>query len=429
MHIGYACQTIGIHSTNFKTCILKNADEANLDKIITYNLDSLDKILDYNISNNIKLFRITSDLIPFGSSPANTLKWWENYKDQFEALGKKAVDNNMRLSMHPGQYTLLNSPNEDVVARSILDLEYHNRILDTMKLNKSNKLILHIGGVYGDKDEAIKRFINTWKCLDRELKDRIILENDDKLYTISDVLYIAEQVDTPVVFDNLHNKINQSIEPLDEIEWINRCKKTWKQEDGTQKIHYSDQNSLKKLGSHSDTIDGEAFQSFCHRLGREDIDIMLEVKDKNQSTIKCMNFVTTNSSITLLENEWSRYKYAVLEKSPTDYNQIRNLLKDKNSYPVEAFYRHINHAMEQEVESGKAINAAQHVWGYFTEWADDKEKVTFEKRCVSYLEGKLSLNALKKYLWKLSMKYNQEYLLHSFYFAEVMTKPASSEDL
>ncbi len=426
MHIGYACQTIGVHSTNFKTCILKNADEDNLNKIITYNLQSLNKILDYNISNQIKLFRITSDLIPFGSSPANTLKWWEIYKEEFEALGQKAMDNNMRLSMHPGQYTLLNSPNEEVVARSILDLEYHNRILDTMKLNKSNKLILHIGGIYGDKEEAIKRFIHNWNSLSRELKDRIILENDDKLYTISDVLDIAEQVDTPVVFDNLHNKINQSRESLDEIEWIRRCKATWKKEDGTQKMHYSDQNPLKKPGSHSDTIDGEEFSTFCSRLKRDDIDIMLEVKDKNKSAIKCMNFVTTTPSVKVLETEWSKYKYLILEKSPNDYKKIRNLLKDKKTYSVAEFYQYISHALEQELVSGKAMNAAMHVWGYFTEWADDKEKLTFEKRCASYLTGKLSLNALKKYLWKLSIQYKQEYLLQSYYFEEVMTNVIES---
>lgn len=403
MKIGYACQTIGIHSTNFKTCILKNADEDNLNRIITYNLKSLDNILDYNISNNIKLFRITSDLIPFGSSPANTLKWWEHYQEKFEALGRKAMDNNMRLSMHPGQYTLLNSPNTDVVARSIKDLEYHNRILDTMKLDKSNKLILHIGGIYGYKEEAIKRFINTWKSLDSRLTDRIILENDDRLYTIEDVLYIAEQVNTPVVFDNLHNKINPGTAPLDEAEWINRCQNTWKPADGTQKIHYSEQNPFKKPGSHSDTIEGEIFKLFCRNLNRKDIDIMLEVKDKNLSAAKCMNSVTAVPSIKLLEIEWGRYKYAVLEKSPNDYNEIEKLLKNKKGYPVDTFYKVIDQAMGQDIETEQAINAAAHMWGYFKECATEQEKKTFEKRCISYSEGKLSLNALKNFYGPLPL--------------------------
>lgn len=420
MRIGYACQTIGVYGTNFKTCILKNANEDTLSKIIAYNLESLDKILDYNIENGIKLFRITSDLIPFGSSPANTIRWWERYQEKLTFLGRKALVQGIRLSMHPGQYTVLNSPNTEVVERAIKDLEYHNLILDSMGLDKSNKIILHIGGIYQNKEEAIQRFITTYHGLDQRLKDRIVLENDDRLYTISDVLSIAREVGAPAVFDNLHHKIHQGEERLEEAEWINLCKSTWKTEDGTQKIHYSEQNQDKKPGSHSNTINGQVFQEFCNKIDREDIDIMLEVKDKNLSTMKCMNFVCPRPAIRLLEEEWGRYKYAVLERSPADYNKIRQLLKDKKSYPVDDFYRLIDHALSIDIDTGIAINAAQHVWGYFSDHADNKEKQEFEKRCNNYLEGKLSLHALKKYLWKLSLKYQEKYLLHSNYFAEVM---------
>ena len=76
MSIGYACLTVGVPNTEMKRCIAKNANEARLYELIKANLSALDHILDYNIAHDIKLFRISSDLIPFGSSPINTLAWW-----------------------------------------------------------------------------------------------------------------------------------------------------------------------------------------------------------------------------------------------------------------------------------------------------------------------------------------------------------------
>lgn len=80
MRIGYASLTTGVRETNFRTCILKNASSENLLAIIEDNLHSLENIIDYNIQNGIKLFRISSGIIPFGSSPINKLKWWDIWR-------------------------------------------------------------------------------------------------------------------------------------------------------------------------------------------------------------------------------------------------------------------------------------------------------------------------------------------------------------
>jgi len=95
---------------------------------------------------------------------------------------------NIRGSMHPGQYTVLNSPNEEVVEKSIMDLEYHCKFLDSLGVDYSNKIILHVGGVYGDKISAMERFKHNFNRLSNSLKKRLVIENDDKSYTIEDVL-------------------------------------------------------------------------------------------------------------------------------------------------------------------------------------------------------------------------------------------------
>ncbi|AGF56200.1 UV DNA damage endonuclease [Clostridium saccharoperbutylacetonicum] len=417
MKIGYACLTIGVLNANLKSCTAKSANDEKLIEVTENNLKSLHNIIKYNIENNIKLFRISSDLIPFGSSPLNNLPWWDIFGEEFAKIGKEIRKNSIRVSMHPGQYTVLNSTSEDVVKRAMTDLNYHNKVLDCLGVNEESKIVLHIGGVYNDKKSAIKRFIDNYALLENGIKQRLVIENDDKSYNINDVLEIGHKLNIPVIFDNLHNKINPYSNIKSELYWINECKKTWGEKDGTQKIHYSQQDILKKPGSHSNTIEVESFVDFYKGLERDDIDIMLEVKDKNLSAVKCINSITKDKSINKLEEEWSRYKYKVLESSPKIYLDIRKLLKDKKEYPVVKFYNYIDEAIKQEYTIGNSINAAMHIWGYFKNKASLKEKEIFLKNVDKYEQGKISIKVIKNMLRKLAFKYKEYYLLDSYYFS------------
>lgn len=416
MSIGYACLTIGVPGTRLRTCSLKNAAPDTLTSLIRHNLDALDYMLDYNIENGIRLFRISSDIIPFGSHPVNLLEWWNIFAPKLTSIGEKARANGLRLSMHPGQYTVLNSPDEDVVERAIEDLRYHCRFLDSLGMGPEHKLILHVGGIYGDKAAAVNRFIQRYRCMDYNIRSRLVIENDDRQYTVGDVLAISESESIPVVFDNLHHQINRD-DSHTEIEWIAACAATWGSQDGAQKLHYSQQAEGKRVGSHSDTIDAETFMDFYRCLPSPVPDIMLEVKDKNLSALKCMTCIAF-PEIVRLEKEWSRYKYLVLERSPEIYRKIRELLKDKPDYPALAFYRLIDEAMSVSPAYGNIINAAQHVWGYVNTSVNDKEKITFQRNLERVDRGGSSL-ALKQLLWKLAEVQQQEYLLRSLYFLEL----------
>ena len=225
MSIGYACQLIGVTGSDLSRCTLKYADESRLKTVTEHNLKALDLMIDYNIRNQIKLFRISSDIIPFGSHPVNSIPWWEEYKEQFNAIGEKIKRGKLRVSMHPGQYTVLNSSDEAVVRRSMEDLIYHDRFLDALGLDQKSKMVLHIGGVYGNKEESGKRFVSHFAQLPDSIKGRLILENDDKNYTVEEVLKIASMTGSPVVFDNLHHALNPSLAKSSEREWILECKK------------------------------------------------------------------------------------------------------------------------------------------------------------------------------------------------------------
>ena len=235
MRIGYACTTVGVPDTALKSCILKNANQERILELTAHNLSSLENMIDYNIANDIRLFRISSALVPFGSEPSNTVHWWDYFAERFVQIGEKIQKSGMRVSMHPGQYTVLNSPNENTVSRAVADLFYHAKVLDMLGVGKEHKIVLHTGGAYGDKAQAKRRFVTTFHQLPESVRQRIILENDDKLYSIEDVLEISHEIHIPAVFDVLHHTLcllytswDWAAKQIRMIRWKRRCSITVK---------------------------------------------------------------------------------------------------------------------------------------------------------------------------------------------------------
>ena len=414
MNIGYACLTIGAMNTSYRSCTLKNATKENLTTLIDANLDALNNAIDYNIKNHINLFRITSDLIPFGSSPANSLHWYDMFQEKFDVIGDKIKKSNMRVSMHPGQYTVLNSPKEDIVNRAIMDLEYHNNVLDSLKVPKESKIILHIGGVYNDKPTAMSRFIHNYERLNDKVKNRLVIENDDKSYTTHDALTIGHKLSIPVVFDNLHNYLNPSDKEKTDEYYINLVKPLWKKEDGTQKIHFSMQDPIKKGGSHSQTIEIQTFLQFCKDIKLDDIDIMLEVKDKNLSAIKCIQCLKKGLPYKELQDEWNRYQYAILETNTSLYDELEYRINEQSISPS-LFYEKIENGLTLTKKIDNIILAAKKVYVLISKDLTEKEKTNFAKHLDDVRNFKSSPLTMKNYLYKLSLKYNNEELLKNYY--------------
>ncbi len=412
MRIGYACLTEGIPNTKMRSCIMKNASPEKLYELIEHNLYSLKNILLFNAENDIRLFRISSDLIPFGSSPVNTLKWWADFSDQFNELSAIIEKTGIRVSMHPGQYTVLNSPHPDVAARAIQDLIYHTRLLDCLNAGQNSKIILHLGGVYGDKDSALKRFAKAYMNLSHEIKSRIAIENDDKSYNINEVLNVGLKLKIPVVYDNLHSELN----PFGDFThnyWIDKCKSTWHIIDGAQKIHYSQQAKGKSPGSHSRTIALKEFIRFSENIYDDSIDIMLEVKDKNISAVKCLN--TIKKEMRAFNSDWQRYKYKVLELSHEQYNKIKSML-DSNNFNIIECYTEIEVAFMQTPSILSQKLAAITIWSDCFINAEKKDKENFERLFGLFSEGKVSYSSIRSFLWKMALKYNSPQLQSSFYF-------------
>jgi UV DNA damage endonuclease len=287
MKIGYPCINNWIGCTSSQTFRLKSYSEDLLKEKIGANLVCLQKTLEYNVKHELFFFRIASGIIPFASHPVNTFDWQEHFGRQFQEIGEYITRNNFRISVHPDQFTLINSLSDEIFVRSRNELQYHADLLDCLNLDYSAKIQIHVGGAYGDKAKSMDTFISRYALLDESIKRRLVIENDERLYTADDCLSISKQTGIPVLFDVFHHKINH--QPESSADYFALASETWNQKrDGILMVDYSSQKPNGKVGQHAESIDEENFRSFLLGTQEFDFDIMLEIKDKEVSALKAL---------------------------------------------------------------------------------------------------------------------------------------------
>ena len=292
MKIGYPCINWSMDCRGNKTFRLKSYSEERLIDTVENNLDCLEEMLRYNIEHDMLFFRITSDLVPFASHKINEFDWQSYFEERFGEIGKLINKNDIRISMHPDQFIVLNSTKDDVVERSIAELDYHADVLNLLGLDSTHKIQLHVGGVYGDKRKSKDRFVRRYDQLDEKIKKRLVIENDDTSYTLKDCLDINKMCGIPILFDTFHHQVNNSGEEISEA--LRSVSETWDGKDGLPMIDYSSQEPDEKEGKHAESIDEVDFRKFIKLSKPYDFDIMLEIKDKEKSTLKAVDIISSD---------------------------------------------------------------------------------------------------------------------------------------
>ena len=287
MNLGYACinMSLGKKVTTNRTMIKRTFLEKGLDYVsdcVIQNVADLEKIIDWNEQNGIKMYRMSSDMMPWATEyQFEQLKDWNEIAIILKRCGEKATQYEQRLSFHPGPFNVLVSPKEAVVQNTINDLEVHGRLMDALGLSKTpyNKINIHCNGVYGDKQSAMDRFIDNFKLLSDSVKSRLTIENDDKasMYSVKDLMYIHNAIKIPIVFDYHHHTFNTG--DLSEQEALELAMSTWP-EGITPAVHYSESKEGSKPQAHSDYI-----KRIPETYGNV-VDIMVEAKQKDLSILK-----------------------------------------------------------------------------------------------------------------------------------------------
>jgi UV DNA damage endonuclease len=283
--LGFVASVLSDDISTSRTCRLKNATRVRIRELIAENLTALDRVITFLDRHRILLYRITSNLIPFASHPINPLAWWDEFAPQFSAIGQRFRALGVRVTTHPGQYTVLNSPSPAIVKAAVSELEYHARLLDVIGADRSAKIILHVGGLYGGREDvAMDRFCAVAAELSEDVRRRLVVENDDRLFDAEEVLSVAHRIDVPVVFDWLHHKANPCRAPLADV--LPAIVATWKPEDGRPKVHLSSQASGGPPGAHAEYIDVADAVALFKVIPPRPFDCMLEAKQKDRALLK-----------------------------------------------------------------------------------------------------------------------------------------------
>ena len=286
MNLGYACINITLAEKGITTNkgMVKRTYEAKgiqyASQLALQNVQALYKILEWNVENNIRVFRITSDLFPWASEyKLRSMPDFKELRSILEAAGKLPV----RVSTHPGPFNKL-AGTGDTLKNTIKDLEIHSQLFDLMGLEAShwNKINIHIGGAYGDKHETLQRFAKNFKKLSSGLQKRLTVENDDKkgLFTVAELLSVHDAVGIPIVFDYFHHRLHPGL--LTEEHAFLSAYNTW----STKPVfHYSS----SKKDNEDPTAKREAHSNWVHEKINtydKDVDIVLETKMKELSLLQ-----------------------------------------------------------------------------------------------------------------------------------------------
>jgi len=296
MRIGYPCINLTLECKGDRTFRLKSYSEERLISTVENNLGCTLEMLGFNVRHRILFFRITSDLVPFASHPVCKFNWQAFFQDKFGEIGDFIKAHRIRISMHPDQFTLINSIDTGVFERSLKELTYHAQILDLMGLDTSARIQIHVGGMYGDKERSIGRFIERFARIDGRIKRRLVVENDDRSYKVEDCLQIHAQTGIPVLFDVLHHGANNSGKTVREA--LELAAQTWSEKDGLPMVDYSSQKQGEPKGRHAQSIDLGDFREFLEETKPLDFDLMLEIKDKEKSALKAIDIALNDPRFT-----------------------------------------------------------------------------------------------------------------------------------
>ena len=294
MKLGYACINMTLQAvdgiTTNRGMRQKTFNEKGLDyvsELALQNCRDLVTIIKWNEEFGIRQFRMSSDIFPWMAYyDFKDLPDYVRITNLLKGVGTLAAKYGHRLTFHPGHFNALGSPNPVVVEKTIKELNQHSQIMDLIGLTISpyNKINIHVGGAYGDKEAALQRWIDNYNKLNYNTRKRLTVENDDKenMYSVKELYEgIYKKCGVPIVFDFYHHKFCTG--GLTEQEALELALSTW---DGiTPCTHYSESRRKEQL---DESIKAQAHSDLVYKeiptYGNE-FDCVIEAKHKELAVL------------------------------------------------------------------------------------------------------------------------------------------------
>ncbi|THX90446.1 UV-endonuclease UvdE [Aureobasidium pullulans] len=300
------------------------------------------KMLRWNDKYGIKFMRLSSEMFPFASHEEYGYKLAPFASEVLAEVGKIVAELGHRVTTHPGQFTQLGSPRKQVIDNALRDLAFHDEMLSLLKLpeqmDRDAVMILHLGGVFGDKVATLDRFRENYKALPQSVKNRLVLENDDVSWSVHELLPVCEELNIPMVLDYHHHNIIFDSEQLREgtadiMNLYPRIKATWDKKGIKQKMHYSEPTPA--------AITGRQRRKHNPRVATlppcaDDMDLMIEAKDKEQAvfelmkTFKLPGYNTFNDIIPHVRNDDNKVAMQASNKKKATPKKKGKKVKDED---------------------------------------------------------------------------------------------------
>ncbi len=287
IRLGLCCINNGLRKDNIfcsRTVISRLYTKSKATDLTCKNLTDLSTILEWNSKNNINVYRMSSDMFPRITDeniPEFDRLKVSDFKEYLHSAGAFAKETNQRLTMHPSQFNQVGAISQSVYDRTYTDLQIHAEIMDIMGIDENGIITVHGGGVYSDKENTMRRWIEQFSDLPRSVKNRLCIEHCERQYNIEDCLYIAKECKIPVIFDSHHfdcyNQIHGTEFKADD--YILPVLESWG--DRRMDAHISEQKQSARIGAHSDFIETipSYFLNIPEKYGLS-IDIEVEAKAK-----------------------------------------------------------------------------------------------------------------------------------------------------
>jgi len=304
---GYACINMTLQETKKIQCnrgMIKRTFKAKgisyASELALSNVTGLREVIKWNNANGVKVYRMTSCLFPwFSEYDMFDLPDIDDIAEIMEDAGRIAMEAGQRLSFHPGPFNVLASPNENVVIKTIKELNDHSLQMDLMGLPKSPmaKINIHVGGAYGEHDKALARFCKNFKRLSAGAQARLTVENDDKANLYSTKMLVegvSDRVGAPIVFDSHHHELGP--QDLDYHDAFYLARKTWQARDTKQQCHHSNSRKYYEDSSVSPVAHSDWYYTPFENYN-ENVDVVLECKKKERALSKYLSdFIDTKDN-------------------------------------------------------------------------------------------------------------------------------------